>query len=146
MLRTIAAPAVGVDPVNHDQYVFWRNGADNIAESWYPTRRHQWWPAHAMKSWPLASGSPGVAVAADNQQYVFWRDLSGSVREAHHSTAWRQYGFAGWRPAMPVSAVPVTTNCTAHDLGIHFEKQTGAAGSAYVDFGFVNVASHPCRL
>ncbi len=144
--RTIAAPTVGVDPVNHDQYIFWRNGHDRIVETWYPASHHGWWSPHTMKSWAPSSGSPSVAVAADNQQYVFWRNLSGSVTEAHHTTAWRQYGFAAWRPALPGSTAAVTASCTARDLGVHFEKQSGAAGSQYLDFAFVNTTSHSCRL
>ncbi|HZE16520.1 MAG TPA: DUF4232 domain-containing protein, partial [Mycobacterium sp.] len=137
---------VGVDPVNHDQYVFWQNINKNIVESWYPTRHHWWSSPHVMASWPRTAGSPSDAVAGDNQQYVFWQDLGGTVKEGHHTTSWRVYGFPGWKPAQPRSPAATTPYCTAKDLGIHSEKQTGAAGSEYRDFGFVNVTSHACRL
>lgn len=144
--RTVAAPTVGVDPVNHDQYVFWQNINQNIVASRYPTSHHWWSSAHVMASWPRSAGSPSVAVAGDDQQYVFWQDLTGSVTEAHHAASWRVYAFPHWMPALPGRAGSKAPVCNATDLGIHAEKQSGAAGTEYRDFGFVNTTSHPCRL
>ena len=141
--RTTAAPAVGVDPVSNHQYVFWRGANGDVLESWYPSRGG-WWHPHSMTRWPSISRSPSVAVADDDQQYVFWQVPAGHLAEAHHTTDWSIYRFRGWVPAHgKATGAPY---CTAKDLGIHLQTTRGAAGSAYQDFGFVNVTSDSCRL
>ena len=142
--RTIDTPTVAVDPVTSAQSVFWRNINDDIVYSRYPD--HGWWSSpQVMASWPRAAGSPSAAISDDGQADVFWQTSAGSVQEAHHTTSWKLYSFPGWKPASspPPSQVPY---CAAKDLGIHLEKTSGAAGSEYRDFGFVNVSSHACEL
>ena len=142
--HTTDAPGVAVDSVTNHQYVFWRDSTGHITESWYPQHQNGWWPPHEMDGWPSALGAPSAAVADDDQQYVFWQVPAGHVAEAHHTGRWSTYSFPRWKPA------PITTKrtpyCTAKDLGIHLEATRGAAGSAYRDFGFVDVTSHACRL
>ena len=141
--HTTTAPAVGVDPVNNHQYVFWRDSRGRVVESWYPYRG-RWWHPRAMTWWSSIAGSPSVAVANDDQQYVFWQVPAGHVAEAHHTTHWSTYQFLAWVPGKARSMqMPY---CAAKDLGIHLEATRGAAGSEYRDFGFVNVTSHRCRL
>ena len=142
--RTSDAPAVAVNPVTNHQYVFWRDTSGHTTESWYPQHNGGWWPPHEMRGWPSALGSPSAAVADDDQQYVFWQTPAGHIDEAHHTTRWSRNSFPRWKPAViPTKPTPY---CTAQDLGIHLETTRGAAGSAYRDFGFVNVTSHACRL
>jgi hypothetical protein len=40
----------------------------------------------------------------------------------------------------------LSAGCTPGDLGIHFAGGSGAAGTTYLTFDFVNVTDHPCTL
>jgi Domain of unknown function (DUF4232) len=102
-----SGPAVGVDPANRAQMVFWRAGNGDIVESY----RYSHWrgPINVTSRYGLGrtDAAPSIAVADDDQQYLLWRTPSGQIREAHHTDHWDIYRFPSWGRASSAPAVGV---------------------------------------
>jgi glucosylceramidase len=105
----MSAVAVGVNPANDRQYVFWRGGYGRIYEAWYTTG----WHGPVNKGWTSPS-APSVAVTTNSHQYAFWQGINSHIYEAWYTNRWHgpldltttlRWGTAGLTTSTPTVAV-----------------------------------------
>jgi hypothetical protein len=100
--QATSAPAVAVNPINDDQYVFWRGTDGSIREGYFSNGA--WHGPLNMSGFGWggqpSSSAPAVAVANDESQYVFWHGPEGDFWEAYHYGSWASQdmtNLSGWR-------------------------------------------------
>lgn len=108
------APAVALNPVTEQQYVFWQGAGGRLRETWYDDG----WHGPVDLGWRTESG-PAVGVTNSSHQYVFWRGRRGDIYEAwNYGGPWhgpmdltssQHWGVAGRSSSAPAVAVNPAT-------------------------------------
>jgi hypothetical protein len=84
-----SAPAVGVNPSNDQQYVFWRGSNLDLYEAYY--KAGSWnGPENLVSTFGFGSSpasSPSVAVSSDGNEYMFWAGTNGDIYEAYFTAS-----------------------------------------------------------
>jgi hypothetical protein len=134
-VRTVFAPAVGVNPRNGHLYVFRVDDDYWVRETFFNGR----WVG-PLNIWPTGS-APAVAVGDDGHQFVFWqREVTTQVWEYHYFSS-RAAGNVNLRWFMGPSHP-----CRIAQLAISAAPGAASSYGASVVVRFHNISSHGCLL
>ncbi|HEY5189976.1 MAG TPA: glycoside hydrolase family 30 beta sandwich domain-containing protein [Solirubrobacteraceae bacterium] len=111
---TASTPAVAVNPVDGNQYVFWRTSTGQIEEAWFSGR----WHHPVSRGWRAAS-APSATVNGAGHEYVTWLGANGHIVEAAYTGRWGapydltrglHWGRSGTSASPPAIAVNPTSD------------------------------------
>jgi glucosylceramidase len=103
------AAAIAVNPVNDDQYAFWRTTGGRIEEAWYNGS----WHGPVSRGW-IATSAPTATVDAAGHQYVAFAGAGGHIFEASFIRRWgrpvdltatHRWGARGTTSSVPAESV-----------------------------------------
>jgi mRNA-degrading endonuclease HigB of HigAB toxin-antitoxin module len=136
-----AAPVVGANPSNDQQYVFWRGSNGDLYEAYY--KSGSWNGPQDMDAvfgfGNNIASAPSAAVSADGNEYVFWRGTNGDIYEAYYNSASGSWGHQdltsaqGW--GTTTSAVSVGVNSSNDQQYVFWRGSNGDLDEAYYKSG-----------